>query len=180
MQSLPPSADRFVRVGRILCATILVLFHLGLIFSGLVPNLVSRPLHLALALPWIFLFVPASPVRRVTGGLFAVFGIAASAWIALHHEQLLDQYGFLEGDFQVVIAVVLLATVLEAARRAINWPLPLVALIALIYGLFGQYIPGEFGHSGTPLASFLGTLTIAEGGIWAASRGCRFPLSPFS
>ena len=32
-----------------------VVFHLGLIFSGLVPNLVSKPLHLALALPWIFL-----------------------------------------------------------------------------------------------------------------------------
>ena len=31
-----------------------VVFHLYLIFSGLLPNLVTRPLHLALALPWVF------------------------------------------------------------------------------------------------------------------------------
>jgi hypothetical protein len=30
-----------------------IAFHLWLIFSGLVPNLVSRPLHMALAVPWI-------------------------------------------------------------------------------------------------------------------------------
>ena len=48
---------------------------------------------------------------------------------------------------------------------------PLVALAALLYGLFGQHIPGEFGHSGTPLASFLGTLTIAEGGLWGPLIG---------
>ena len=32
-----------------------IAFHLWLVFSGLVPNLVARPLHLALALPWILL-----------------------------------------------------------------------------------------------------------------------------
>ena len=82
-----------------------------------------------------------------------------------------DQYGFLEDDFQLVIAIVLLVTVLEGARRAIGWPLPIVAALALAYGLYGQHIPGEFGHSGTPTASFLGTLTIAEGGIWGSLTG---------
>ncbi len=61
--------------------------------------------------------------------------------------------------------------VLERARRAIGWPLPLLALLTLLYGLFGQYLPGEFGHSGTPLNSFLGTLTIAEGGLWGSLTG---------
>ena len=35
----------------------------------------------------------------------------------------------------------------------------------------GQHVPGEFGHPGTPLASFLGTMTIAEGGIWGTLTG---------
>ncbi|MBD8877895.1 TRAP transporter permease [Roseibium polysiphoniae] len=154
------------------CAATLVAFHLGLIFSGLVPNLVSRPLHLALALPWIFLFSASTGlISRVTGYVIAALGLAASLWVALNHSVLIDQYGFLEGDFQIAVAAILLVTVLEAARRAINWPLPLVAILALAYGLFGQHIPGEFGHSGTPIESFLGTLTIAEGGIWGSLTG---------
>jgi hypothetical protein len=31
--------------------------------------------------------------------------------------------------------------------------------------------PASFGHSGTPLESFLGTLVIAEGGIWGSLTG---------
>lgn len=155
----------------ILLALALVAFHLGLIFSGLVPNLVSRPLHLALALPWIFLFAGGSGLSRVSGAVFCFAGVAACLWVAANQSMLSDQYGFLEGDFQKLVAIVLLVTVLEAARRAIGWPLPIVAALALAYGLYGQHIPGEFGHSGTPLASFLGTLTIAEGGIWGSLTG---------
>ncbi|EDQ31912.2 TRAP transporter, 4TM/12TM fusion protein [Hoeflea phototrophica DFL-43] len=160
-----------MRMAMIASAACLVAFHLGLIFWGLVPNLVSRPLHLALALPWIFLFADGGRFARLSGIAFCALGIAASAWIAWNQSALGDQYGFLEGNLQIGVAVVLLVVVLEAARRAISWPLPLVALLALLYGLFGQYIPGEFGHSGTPLASFLGTLTIAEGGIWGSLAG---------
>lgn len=152
-------------------AVVLVMFHLALIFSGLVPNLVSRPLHLALALPWILLAGTQSHWMRATGLVLSVAGVAASLWVAWSHDALSEQYGFLEGPFQTAAAVVLLLVVLEAARRAIGWPLPLVAALALLYGLFGQFIPGEFGHSGAPLASFLGTLTIAEGGIWGSLTG---------
>jgi TRAP transporter 4TM/12TM fusion protein len=46
-----------------------------------------------------------------------------------------------------------------------------VAAGALLYGLLGQHIPGTFGHAGVPLGSFLGTLTIAEGGLWGSLTG---------
>ena len=148
-----------------------ITFHLWLIFSGLVPNLLSRPLHMALALPWAMIFVARNTVERITGVLLGSLGLAACLWIAWNQNALSDQYGFLENPFQVGIAITLLVTVLEMARRAIGWPLPLVAATTLLYGLFGQYIPGEFGHPGTPLNSFLGTLTIAEGGIWGSLTG---------
>ncbi|MEP3276200.1 MAG: TRAP transporter fused permease subunit [Stappiaceae bacterium] len=163
------TADRSIRIT---LAAVLVIFHLALVFSGLVPNLVSRPLHMALALPWIFLFgTAAGTISRLSGWLLALTGAACCLWVAYNHNRLSDQYGFLENDFQIAIAVILLVTVLEAARRAIGWPLPLVAAASLAYGLLGQHIPGEFGHSGTPLKSFLGTLTIAEGGLWGSLTG---------
>jgi len=162
----PPSRFIWVALGALTIA-----FHLGLIFYGLVPNLIARPLHMALALPWILVFAASSGVARISGVMLALTGIAACMWVAINQSQLSDQYGFLENHFQIVIAVCLLLVVLEAARRAIGWPLPLVAVAALAYGLFGQHIPGEFGHSGTPLKSYLGTLTIAEGGIWGSLTG---------
>jgi len=36
-----------------------IFFHLGLIFYGLVPNLIARPIHMALALPWVLVFASA-------------------------------------------------------------------------------------------------------------------------
>ncbi|UXX82418.1 TRAP transporter fused permease subunit [Roseovarius pelagicus] len=144
-----------------------VLFHIGLVFSGLVPNLVSRPLHLVFVLPWVLIY-QREGTQWVSGMVLLVFGCAAALWVAFSHDALADQYGFLESDFQVGIAAVLICVVLEAARRAIGWPLPLVAALALLYGLLGQHIPGQFGHSGTPIESFLGTLVIAEGGLWGS------------
>ncbi len=149
-------------------------FHLWLIFAGLIPNLVSRPLHMALALPWVLLWQserPQSTLSRLTAWIVCALGVAACIWIAWHEAILSDQYGSLSGPLQTAIAAVLLVCVLEMARRAVGWPLPLLAAVALVYGLYGQHIPGEFGHAGTPLNSFLGTLTIAEGGLWGSLTG---------
>ena len=163
-----PPESRALKWGWLLFALVLVLFHIGLIFSGLVPNLVSRPLHLALILPWVFLFGKTGRWALLSGALLCAIGMGAAIWVAWNANILADQYGFLETPAQVWIGFALLAVVIEAARRAIGWPLPLVAIFALIYAFFGAHIPGEFGHSGMPLRSFLGTMTIAEGGIWGS------------
>ncbi|MDD7912063.1 TRAP transporter fused permease subunit [Pseudovibrio exalbescens] len=148
-----------------------IVFHIGLIFYGLVPNLVSRPLHMALALPWVLIFVAKNRFEKITGWMLCAAGLFASLWIALNQQMLGDQYGYLMGDFQLGIAIVLLVVVLEMARRSIGWPLPLVALLSILYGVFGEHIPGEFGYAGIPLQSYLGTLTIAEGGLWGSLTG---------
>jgi TRAP transporter 4TM/12TM fusion protein len=145
-----------------------IAYHVGLIFYGLAPNLVSRPLHMVLVLPWALVFMAKTKVQAWSGIAITLAGGGAALWIAVNHDMLGDQYGFLSGDFQRAVAAVLLLAVLETARRAIGWPLPVVAALALLYGLFGEHVPGEFGHPGTPLDSFLGTLTIAEGGIWGS------------
>ena len=148
-----------------------ILFHLGLVFSGLVPNLVSRPLHMALAAPWILVFAAEGRAQRGIGMLLTLLTFVCTGYIALNQSALSDQYGYLQGVEQQALAVCLLLIVLEMARRSISWPLPLVALTALAYGLFGECIPGEFGHPGLPFNSFMGTMTITEGGIWGKLTG---------
>jgi TRAP transporter 4TM/12TM fusion protein len=169
MDSLPQ--NRWHAAFWLMLATALVGYHLVLVFSGLVPNLVSRPLHMAFILPFVLVLGARSRWELASGVPLALIGVGAALWVAANADRLGDQYGFLEGDFQIALAIALLAVTLETARRAIGWPLPLVALAALLYGLYGQYIPGQFGHSGPPLRSYLGTLTIAEGGIWGTLTG---------
>ncbi|MCE8036768.1 TRAP transporter fused permease subunit [Halomonas sp. MCCC 1A11062] len=155
----------------VVLGTVTVCFHLGLIFYGLTPALVSRPIHLALALPWILILAARTPFERWSGWLLTVLGIAACGYIAFNEEALANQYGFIDNNFQMALGVFLIVLTLETARRAIGWPLPLVAVAALAYAVFGEHIPGQFGHPGLPMQSFVGTLTIAESGLWGSLTG---------
>ena len=149
-----------------------VVFHLYLVFSGLIPALVTRPVHFILALPWIFLLTPpANAWERWTGPMFALAGLLAAGYIVWNHPQLVRQYGSLRGAEQFVVAFVLILTVLEMARRSVKWVLPLVAVLVLLYGYFGAHIPGSFGHSGIPDGYFFGTLVITQGGLWSSLTG---------
>ena len=148
-----------------------IAFHLWLIFSGLVPSLISRPLHMALALPWIFIFAAKTKSQLVSGTIFTGLGIAGCVYIALYESSLSDQYGFLIGWDQSLIACTLVAVTLEMARRTVGWPLPIITLLFIIYGIWGDHIPGEFGHAGIPVNSFFGTLVITEGGLWGKLTG---------
>lgn len=149
-------------------------FHIYLIFTGLMPNLVSRPIHLALVLPWVFLLTLDENISKLTkyiGYILLVCAMFSSYFIVTNYSLLEEQYGSLEGPLQYFVAISLLLAVLEMARRAVKLALPLTAAIALAYGLLGHYIPGDFGHNEVPLESFLGTLVISEGGIYGSLTG---------
>ncbi len=152
----------------ILLGFISIIFHIFLIFSGLIPNLVSRPIHMALAIPWILLYNSKANHFKIFDFFITLLGVFLCFWIAVNHDRVSDQYGFLENDYQLIISLFLLFLVLEMARRCVGFPLPTVALIALLYGLYGYIIPGEFGHPGIPIESFFGNLVYAEGGIWGS------------
>ena len=126
---------------------------------------------MALALPWVFVFTAQGIAQRCLGLSFTIIGTLSCGFIALNESSLSDQYGFISGGWQVIVAVSLILLTLEMARRAVSWPLPLITFLFLLYGIFGNHIPGEFGHPGLPFNSFLGTLIITEGGLWGKLTG---------
>ena len=152
----------------IILGLISIVFHIFLIFSGLIPNLVSRPLHMALAIPWVIIYRKQITKFVYLNYTLVFLGLFFCIWIALNHDSISDQYGFIENYFQLFVSIFLIFLVLEMARRCVGYPLPVVAFIALLYGIFGDLIPGEFGHAGIPMYSFFGNLVFAEGGIWGS------------
>ena len=103
--------DIFKRSIWVLLGSVSIVFHLWLIFSGLITNLMYSPLHIELVIPWIFLFQTTSGRAKFVNWGFTIVGVAACLWIAANHSALLDQYGYLDGGVQTVIAVGLLITV---------------------------------------------------------------------
>ena len=85
-----------------------IIFHMFLIFSGLIPNLVSRPIHMAFAIPWIFLYSENDKKVSFINIVVAVLGVLFCLWIALNHDLLSDQYGFIENGFQFILSFFLL------------------------------------------------------------------------
>ncbi|HSK39768.1 MAG TPA: hypothetical protein VK943_08365, partial [Arenibaculum sp.] len=80
---------RRLEVFVVACAVASVAFHLYLIFSGLLPALVTRPLHLALAMPWVFFFAPGGSRLSVWSGRAAgVIGFACCLWVAANRHEL--------------------------------------------------------------------------------------------
>ena len=97
-----------------------ILFHIYLIFSGLVPSLISRPLHMALAIPWVFIFISQNKPQLYLGYIFSFLGISSCFYIVIHEPLLSEQYGFLNGWDQFLISIILILITLEMARRTVG------------------------------------------------------------
>lgn len=147
-------------------------YHIYLIYADFLPNMLIRASHLGFALLWIFIFIPTkSKVQNYIGYVIFILSFLSVIYIIYFNEMLNDQYGSLDGTFQYIVAFTLIIAVLEMARRSIKLALPITALIILLYGFFGHLAPGNFSHQQIPLESFLGTLTISEGGIFGQLTG---------
>lgn len=51
----------------------------------------------------------------------------------------------------VVLGIIMTLLVLEGVRRSMGWPLPIMAIIAIVYALYGRYFPGMLAHRGFTL-----------------------------
>jgi TRAP transporter 4TM/12TM fusion protein len=65
-----------------------------------------------------------------------------------------------------IFAIITLVVLLEAARRSIGIFIPLLALLAILYALFGPYFPGMFAHAGFSFERLLYRLYMTTEGVF--------------
>lgn len=114
----------------------------------------QRGIHYAFVLFLLFLLYPAARSRRQSPPwydlLLAGIAIAVNLYPVVYIEEIVGRAGeFSAADSWVSIALIVLT--LEATRRVIGWPLVIIALLSLGYAVFGNLIPGHFGHRGFDL-----------------------------
>ncbi len=163
----------YIPLIRDIISFIFVAFHLYLVFSGLIPNIIQRSIHIALSLPLIFLYFPPKKTKStlIRDIIFALISFSSAIYITLFYEKITYQYGIMEGKFQEILAIIMIIMVLEGARRAVKPALPIIATLFLLYAFFGHLLPGYFGHVKFEPTSILGMLYLTTNGIWGIIVG---------
>ncbi|WP_191562202.1 TRAP transporter permease [Metabacillus idriensis] len=139
---------------------------------------IQRSVHLGFALALIFLLFPLNKKKKETGKwqvgwydiVLALLSIVVGAYWPLFMEDIAMRVGILTTtDFAVGVIAILL--VLEATRRAVGLPITIIAVIFMLYGIFGQYMPGFLQHGGLSLERLVQTMFFTTEGILGTPLG---------
>ncbi len=164
---------------------ILSAFHYYTAGFGLLRETTHRGVHLAFVLGLIFLVFAAtksdadttvSKSRLSIGGVPLVdwlLGLACAASV-MYIPYVFDDLAFRVGNpdtMDVVMGSVLFVTLLEATRRSMGWPLPLIALGFTAYALTGPYFPGLLKHAGASWSQMINHQYLTSQGIYGVAVG---------
>lgn len=160
-------------------------FHYYTAGFGLLRETTHRGVHLAFVLGLIFLVFAASRKAlenprpsslAAPGGVPLVdwlLGLACAAsvlYIPYVFEDLAFRVGN-PGTMDVVMGSILFITLLEATRRSMGWPLPLIAIGFTAYALAGPYFPGLLKHAGASWSQMINHQYLTSQGIYGVAVG---------
>lgn len=142
-------------------------------FSGSISPLQQRFVHLLGALVLTFLIYDAKGrATRLDRGsvgddLFALITLALGVYMigAFNPEAVLQRGIWGLSTFEEWAGLLLLLLVLEAARRAVGWPLVLIAGVFLLYALAGPYFPAVISHKGYSIGRLVENFSWTTEGI---------------
>jgi len=138
------------------------LIHIGNFTIFTLPSIQFYACHLLIGLILIFLYKPLEAGKklgenskllcRIIDWLLILLTIIVSGYVVLNFDTYVsDMQNNVLTQELYVLGVIITILVLEAGRRVLGNVLPLIAIIAIVYALFGNYIPGLFGHRGYTL-----------------------------
>jgi TRAP transporter 4TM/12TM fusion protein len=164
---------------------VLSFFHYYTAGFGLLREVTHRGIHLAFVLGLIFLVFSArhSDGRAVRGSsalrpggiplhdwLMAAAAAVSSLYVPYIFEDLVFRVGN-PSTLDVAMGTLTVVLMVEATRRAIGWGLPLIALFAMVYAIFGTWFPGIFLHPGATWSTLVNHLYLTSQGVYGVALG---------
>lgn len=130
------------------------LFQLYTALFGTFPSTLQRAPHLGAALVLTFLLYPAygKPTQKIPfyDYMLALLSIVCASYHIFFYDELLLRSGMFT-KVDIVISLIAVLLVLEAARRVAGIVIVSLASFFLLYALYGKYFPGFMSHSGLKL-----------------------------
>ncbi len=167
---------------KLICVVALVfaVFHLYTAARGPLIAIQQRGIHFMFAAVLVYL---TSPTRLRKGKetfadvIVDIILIGCSvipiAYLVLNEKWLITRFFYIEQLtwYQYAFCGMLLLAVLEGTRRKLGPALPLIAIVAMVYMLYGKYLPGMFGNGGFSTIAFVDTLYTTTEGIFGTALG---------
>jgi len=102
--------------------------------------------------------------------LFAILGIVVVMYQWYAYTDLSMRSGaWLPIDIIMGIGVII--TVLEGSRRVLGLPLPIIAIVFLLYDYFGPYMPDLIAHKGASISKMMGQMVLTTEGVFGVPLG---------
>jgi TRAP transporter 4TM/12TM fusion protein len=160
-------------------------FHYYTAGFGLLPETTHRGIHIACVLGLIFLVFStrkADNAKPPKAGLLRPLGIGLHDWlfaIAAAVSSLYVPWVFHDLQFRVgnpltldwVMGTIMIVLLIEATRRSVGWPLPIIAVLLILYALYGRHFPGIFVHPGNTWPGVVNHLYLTSQGIFGVALG---------
>ncbi len=160
-------------------------FHYYTAGFGLLHEVTHRGVHLAFVLGLIFLVFPhrhallektAVHRLRAPGNVpwFDWLLAAAVAASVLYIPYIFDDLTFRVGNpltIDVVMGSILIIALLEATRRSMGWPLPIIAIGFMAYALAGPIFPGLLKHAGASWSQLINHQYLTSQGVYGVAVG---------
>ena len=183
MRFRPLTALAATLVGGLLL--LLSLFHYYTAGFGLLQEVTHRGVHRAFVLGLIFLVFPhrhallekVAEHRITTPGNVPWFDWLLAAAVAasvLYIPFIFEDLTFRVGNpltIDVVMGSVLIIALLEATRRSMGWPLPIIALAFMFYALAGPIFPGLLKHAGASWSQLVNHQYLTSQGVYGVAVG---------
>jgi TRAP transporter 4TM/12TM fusion protein len=134
-------------------------------------SLVTRSFHVGFLLALTFLLYPSfrhrAKLSKLGAGDTALAGgaflLASYQWF--FEGELMQRAGS-PTTLDLWVGTALIILVFEAARRILGLALPLICGAFLLYGLFGNHLPGDLAHRGYDFAQLVDQLAFGTEGIF--------------
>lgn len=127
-------------------------------------------IHLAFA---VTIVLWAHPLRKSTPrrsvpvyDLVCIALVLAAAVYVIVNAMPIMEFTYVESNLDLILGVPLLLLVLEASRRSLGLVFPILVGLSILYALFGQFVPGQFGHEGFPWQVIVRNLYVSPQGFW--------------
>ena len=129
----------------------------------------ARAIHLAFGMSLCFLAYPVLKSKRnssigTVDFILALVSILVTFYLVIEYERLVYRQGILASidffgliiPYELILGSFGVLLLLEATRRAIGIPLVAIALIFLLFSIFGQKMPDLISHQGLSITRLVG------------------------